>query len=236
LEVIEVGVTVLLLHAFPVGPEMWEPQLGAFAGYELKTPRLLGRGDSIDDWAEQLLAEAEGDLIVVGASMGGYCALALARREPERISGLVLAGSRASADPPEGRIWRDQSIALVRERGPLALWETMRDYALGPNADPALVEKSNEMVESQDVEDVVQELVAMLGRPDSTDVVRALRCPLLAVAGELDEGVIAESRELIGLAPDGELVIVPGASHLVSFVRPDVFNPTLLGFLERCTG
>ncbi len=111
----------------------------------------------------------------------------------------------------------------------------MRDYALGPNADPALIGKSNEMVASQDVEDVVQELVAMLGRPDSTDIVRSLRCPLLAVAGELDEGVIAESRELIGLAPDGELVIVPGASHLVSFTRPDIFNPVLLGFLKRCT-
>jgi len=230
------GTTVLLLHAFPVGSEMWEPQLDALAGYDVRTPSLLGRGDSIDGWAEQLLAETEGDLVAVGASMGGYCALALARRAPERVRGLVLAGSKASADPPEGRVWRDQSIALVRERGTLALWETMRDYALGPNADPALVERSNEIVASEDVEDVVQELVAMIGRPDSTDVVRSLRCPLLAVAGELDEGVIAESRELVGLAPDGELVIVPGASHLVSFARPDVFNPVLLGFLERCTG
>jgi len=230
------GTTVLLLHAFPVGSEMWEPQLDALAGYDVRTPSLLGRGDSIDGWAEQLLAETEGDLVAVGASMGGYCALALARRAPERVRGLVLAGSKASADPPEGRVWRDQSIALVRERGTLALWETMRDYALGPNADPALVERSNEIVASQDVEDVVRELVAMIGRPDSTDLVRSLRCPLLAVAGELDEGVIAESRELVGLAPDGELVIVPGASHLVSFARPDVFNPVLLGFLERCTG
>jgi pimeloyl-ACP methyl ester carboxylesterase len=214
---------------------MWEPQLDAFAGYELKAPGLLGRGDSIDGWAEQLLAETEDDLIAVGASMGGYCALALARRAPERIRGLVLVGSRASADPPDGRAWRDQSIALVRERGTLALWETMRDYALSASADPTLIEKANEMVASQDVEDVVQELVAMIDRPDSTDVVRSLSCPLLVVAGELDEGVIAESRELIGLAGDGELVIVPDASHLVSFERPDLFNPVLLGFLERCT-
>jgi pimeloyl-ACP methyl ester carboxylesterase len=228
------GTTVLLLHAFPVGPEMWEPQLEALAGYEVKAPKLLGRGDSVDGWAEQLLAETEGDLVVVGASMGGYCALALARRAPERICGLVLAGSRASADPPGGRAWRDQSIALVRERGTLALWETMRDYALGPNADPELVEKSNEMVASQDVEDVVQELVAMIARTDTTDVVRSLACPFLVVAGELDESVIAESKELVELAADGELVVVPGASHLVSFERPDAFNPVLLRFLERC--
>jgi pimeloyl-ACP methyl ester carboxylesterase len=213
---------------------MWEPQLETLSGYELRTPALAGRGDSIDGWAEQLLAEVEGDLIVAGASMGGYCALALARRAPERLRGLALVGSRASADPPEGKVWRDQSIALVRERGTLALWGTMRDYAIGADAAPDLVKRLDEIVAGQDVEHVVQQLVAMIGRTDTTDVVRLLACPFLAVAGELDEDVVAESKRLVELAPDGELVVVPGASHLVSFERADVFNPVLLRFLERC--
>lgn len=226
--------TVLLLHAFPVGPEMWEPQLDALAGYQVKAPSLLGRGESIDGWAEQLLAETEGDLVALGASMGGYCALAVAGKAPERMRGLLLAGSKASADPPERRAWRDQSIKLVRERGALALWAQMRDYAIGAGADPALVERLDAIVASEDVEDVVQELVAMIDRSDTTDVVRSLSCPFLAVAGELDEGVVAESRQLVELAADGELVVVPGASHLVSLERPEAFNPVLLRFLERC--
>jgi len=49
-----------------------------------------------------------------------------------------------------------------------------------------------------------------------------------------NEGVIAASKKLVELAPDGELVIVPGANHLVSVQRPDVVNPVLLGFLQRC--
>jgi len=65
--------------------------------------------------------------------------------------------------------------------------------------------------------------------------VRSLACPFLAVAGELDEDVVAEAKELVELAADGELVVVPGASHLVSFERPDAFNPVLLRFLERCS-
>ena len=228
------GVTVLLLHAFPVGPEIWEPQLEALSGYRVKVPSLLGRGESIDSWAEQLLAEIEGDLVVVGASMGGYCALAAAKRAPERIRGLVLAGSKASADSYGAKAGRDQSIVLLREQGTLALWDGMRDYAIGADADPALVERSDEIVASQDVEGCVQELAAMIGREDTTDVVRSLTCPLLAVAGELDEGIVEESRELVDLAADGELVVVPEASHLVAFERPDVFNPVLLRFLVRC--
>ena len=230
------GVTVLLLHAFPVGPEMWEPQLEALAAYDVLTPSLVGRGESVDGWAEQLLAETDDDLVVVGASMGGYCALATAKRAPERVRGVLLAGSRASADPPGGKVWRDQSIALVREKGTLALWASMRDYAIGASPDPAITKQLDDAIAAQPVEGVVQELVAMIGREDTTDVVRSLSCPFLAVAGELDEGVIAESTKLAELASDGELVIVPRANHLVSFQRPDVFNPILLRFLERCIG
>jgi len=230
------GTTVLLLHAFPVGPEMWEPQLEALSGYDVRVPSLVGRGESIDGWAEQLLAETDGDIALIGASMGGYCALAIAKRAPERLRGLVLVGSHASADPPEGKVWRDESIARVREGGPLAQWQAMREFAIGADADPALSKRLADSVAGLDAEGVVQELVAMIGREDTNDVVRTLPCPLLAIAGERDEGVIAESKKLIELAPEGELVIVPGANHLVSVQRPDVVNPVLLGFLERCIG
>ena len=74
--------TIVLLHAFPVGPAMWEPQIAALSGHELAIPRLYGRGTSIDGWARQLLRELDVELVPVGASMGGYCALALARRAP----------------------------------------------------------------------------------------------------------------------------------------------------------
>ncbi|MGA9762832.1 MAG: alpha/beta hydrolase [Gaiellaceae bacterium] len=228
------GTTVLLLHAFPVGPEMWEPQLEALSAYDVQVPCLVGRGDSMDGWAEQLLAENEGDLVLIGASMGGYCALAIAKRTPERLRGLVLVGSHASADPPEGKIWRDESIARVRKQGVLAQWQTMRDYAIGAEVDPVAAKRLEDAVAGLSREGVVQELTAMIGRVDTNDVVRALPCPLLMIAGEHDQGVIDESKKLVELAPDAELVIVPGANHLVSFQRPDVVNPVLLGFLERC--
>ena len=49
--------------------------------------------------------------------MGGYTALALARRSPERMLGIVLAGSRALADSPERRVARDETIERLRSEG-----------------------------------------------------------------------------------------------------------------------
>ena len=80
---------VLLLHAWPLDERMWEPQLGPLreAGFEPLAPRLYGRGAVIDGWAARLLDELHGPFVAVGASMGGHCALALARRAPERLVG-----------------------------------------------------------------------------------------------------------------------------------------------------
>src|SRR5262249_57073066 len=77
-------------------------------------PHLYGRGASIDDWAAQLLREIDGELVTVGASMGGYCALALARRAPERVMGMALVGSRADADSFERRRARQEIIGDLR--------------------------------------------------------------------------------------------------------------------------
>ena len=110
---------VLLLHAWPPDEHMWERQVGTLrkAGHEPVAPRLYGRGPSIEDWAGQLLTEVDGPFVAVGASMGGYCALALARRASERVPGLVLVGSRAAADTDERRAFRDELVERLRSEG-----------------------------------------------------------------------------------------------------------------------
>jgi pimeloyl-ACP methyl ester carboxylesterase len=60
-------------------------------------------GDWADDAAEVLKQLCEGPQILVGSSMGGWIALLLARRMPERIAGLV--GIAAAPDFTEDGIW-----------------------------------------------------------------------------------------------------------------------------------
>ena len=84
---------VLLLHALPLDERMWGPQRDALRDHDVVAPRLYGRGRTMDDWAESIAEEVDGEVAVVGASMGGYCALALARRVP---SGGRVAPTRSS--------------------------------------------------------------------------------------------------------------------------------------------
>lgn len=122
---------ILLLHAFPLDPSMWEAQLPVLGGHEVHAPSLYGRGNTMDLWAESLLAELDGPFdVAVGASMGGGCALALERRSPGFLRSLVLAGAHAGPDPPERRPAREQQLAELRAQGDeekAAVVEALRD-------------------------------------------------------------------------------------------------------------
>ena len=214
--------TVVLLHAFPLDERMWQPQLDALTDYETFAPRLYGLGSSMDEWAQAVLAQVEGPLVVVGASMGGYCALAMARREPNRVRGLLLAGSRAGADSPERRRQRGEIIAALRERGVEGWYEE--------SGNPA----PREVVLAQPVDDLVTAMEVLRDRPGASDVVALFRGPFLLAVGSRDELLsVDEAKRIVELAPDGLLEVFKGAGHLLSLEQPDRFNEVLLEFLRR---
>jgi 3-oxoadipate enol-lactonase len=212
-------VTVVLIHAFPLDERMWEPQVETLEGEELFVPNLydLG-GNSVDGWAEHILERVEGDLVVVGASLGGYVALAMARISPDRVRGLLLAGSRATPDPPERRELRDQMIEVVRAEG-IEGWN--RDFS-PPGSD------------DRTTDELVAGIEALRDRRDATQVVAGFEKPFVLVVGDQDEILpVDEARQIAESAPDGRLEIIEGAGHLVSVDAPGRFNEILRAFLQR---
>jgi pimeloyl-ACP methyl ester carboxylesterase len=212
---------VLLLHAFPLDERMWEPQRAALGEHEVTAPRLYGRGQTMDAWAESVAAEVDGELAVVGASMGGYCALALAARAPERVRGLLLVGARPDADSPERRAGRADTIRLIREDGPDALWESMAPklFSDPQHADSSLL--------FRDPDGLVGAVEAIRDRRDSTHVARSLGKPVQFVVGETDPFVSAAELS------EFDVRELSGARHLVNVERPDEFNVILTEFLAR---
>jgi pimeloyl-ACP methyl ester carboxylesterase len=207
-----------LLHAFPLDGRMWEPQLAALTGYDVETPNLyeLG-GNSIDGWAQSLLDRIEGELAVVGASMGGYTGLAMARLAPKRVRGLLLAGARVGADTAERRAARDEGIRKLREQG-IEAW-TPTAPAPPP---PELT-----------VEDLVRATEALRDRQDSTDVVRNFAGPLWIAVGEKDPFLpVDEAREIVASAPNGRLEVFEGTGHFTNRDQPERFNELLREFVE----
>src|SRR5438067_4219288 len=107
---------LILLHAFPVDARMWQRIREPLASrLRLITPdqRGLGRTPLPQTDREPALEDAARDVIALldkvaldrvllgGCSMGGYVSMAVRRLAPERVGGLVLIDTRASADTAE---------------------------------------------------------------------------------------------------------------------------------------
>ena len=221
--------TVVLLHALPLDERMWEPNLDALAGHKVVSPRLYGLGSSMGEWARAVLERFDDRAVVVGASMGGYCALALARFAPERVQGLVLEGARADADSAERRAGRADTIRLIQSEGAAGLWESMRPKLFPDDADPAVVERARLLAVEQEPEGLVRAVEAIRDRGDSTDILQGLGERAVVVLGDRDPFVAPDEVDA------ADVRVLPGCGHLPSLQRPNEFDAILREVLERWT-
>jgi pimeloyl-ACP methyl ester carboxylesterase len=224
-------VKVVLLHALPLDERMWELQHAALSRYDVVAPNLydLG-GNSIDGWAARLLDEIDGEVAPVGASMGGYVAMAMARLEPQRIRGLLLAGARPDADSPERRAARADTLRLIEEGGAEAVWEAQREKLFA--GEPPV--QAREMALSLEPNELVRAVEALRDRADSREVLRSLDVPVLFALGAGDVFFpLEEARVFADQVSRGRLVVFEGSAHLPNLEQPEDFNEALREMLER---
>jgi len=242
---IPLNTPVVLLHAFPLTAEMWARQKAALEGRTVLVPDLPGFGSSppgpasLDGFAEGVVRAMDAvgvdRAVVAGLSMGGYVALRLWDRWPERVAGLVLADTRAGADSPEAAARRDEQARRARREGLAWLAESMLPNVLGPTTlqqQPGVVEHVRRMMEGANAEGVARALLAMRDRPDSTELLRRIDVPVLAIVGEEDTLTPpSEARLIAESVPDGRLEVLPDAGHLSNLENPEAFQAALERFL-----
>ncbi|MEO8431429.1 MAG: alpha/beta fold hydrolase [Acidobacteriota bacterium] len=247
-EVREVGAgpTVVLVHGYPLDGGMWSGVARVLATeFRVIKPDLPGRSEnpvpaegtieSYADFLEAVLQSCPGPTGIAGFSMGGYAALALARRRPETLKALALVDSRAGADDDAGRAKREEAIAAVRANGPQAAADAMLPKLLSPEAlaRKDLVERVRRTILRQTPETLESDLAAMRDRPDSTAFLREITIPTLVLAGELDAITPpGPAREMASAIPGGRYVEIPGAGHLSPVERPRAVAAALAEFFK----
>ena len=244
------GRPLVLLHAFPLSSAMWLEQreiLGAHC--RVITPDQRGFGGSplgddepsLGECAEDVLAlldRLELETVVLGGlSMGGYVAMELLRRAPQRVSALLLADTKATADPPEAREGRLRTAETVERDGTGALAETMLPALLGATTlerRAAVAGRVRGLVSAAPAPAVAWASRAMAARPDSLETLRATDVPALVVVGEQDTlSPVAQAQEMVDALPQGRLAVVPEAGHLSAVEDPEAFGAVVTGFLDE---
>ena len=247
------GPAVVLLHAFPLNASMWSAQREALsASYRVLCPDQRGFGGtqlghddpSLDEVADDVVAMLDAkkvDTFVLGGlSMGGYVAMAILRRHADRVGGLILADTKASADSPEAAANRRRIADAVIEAGNSALLlDEVLPKLIGATTKErrALVQgRVKALVERAPAYAVAWAQRAMAERPDSLETLRGVNVPTLVVVGDEDElSTPDEARAMADAVPGAKLVTIPKSGHLTAVEAPEEFNAALLEFLPTAT-
>jgi pimeloyl-ACP methyl ester carboxylesterase len=189
--------------------------------------------ESLADDAAAVLDELGiGRAVVGGLSMGGYAALAFARRHSERLLGLILADTRAEADSEEARRQRMILAERIRLEGSSRPALDNLPRLLSPGARPELVSTVASWIEQARPGAVVDALLGLAARPDATHDLAQIRVPTLVNGGEQD--AITAPPVLTRLhrgIPGSRLVVIPAAGHLSNLEAPEAFAEAVADLL-----
>jgi pimeloyl-ACP methyl ester carboxylesterase len=217
-------VRIVLLHALPLDGSMWAP-LSADADWPVLSPTLYPLGETIEAWAEGVLDTAgPGPLVVIGNSIGGSCAIEMARLAPERVHLMVLMGAKPGhRREPD---LRDAAVHLLAEAGMAAAWSKYWEPLFAPDASSDAVDAARSIALRQDVDQIIRGVRVFHDRPDRTAFLERWPGPILVVSGEHDR-TPRNGAQLAASLPHGTFRLVHGAGHYVSFERPAALGAIL---------
>ncbi len=242
------GAAILFIHGFPLDRTMWRRVMAPMTGWRRVAPDLRGFGmngaqleqPSIESYADDMVALMDqlspDPVVVCGLSMGGYIALDIIRRFPDRVAALILANTRAEADGPEAQAARDRTIAMVEQEGLDALATAMLPKILGETSRTTqhpLVEHVRTMITSSSTAGVVAALMAMKLRPDATATLSKIAVPTLVITGAEDTLIPPQvAKKLAEAIPGAHYTVIPAAGHLTPAEQPIATGRVIGEFLD----
>ena len=231
---------LLLLPGLLCDAAVWQHQqekLSAFAPCIIPD---YGQLDSIEAMANHVLAQVpQGDLYVVGHSMGGRVALQIARLAPQRLRKLVLMDTgpdAISSDPALAAQETAKRLALLdtaRSQGMRAMGEVWaRGMVLPEHLDQPVFEDILQMIERKSPEIFAAQINALLHRPDARSVFNHLSCPTLLVCGRQDAwSPLARHEQMHENLPGSELVVIENSGHMTTMEQPQAVTTALQQWL-----
>ncbi len=224
---------MVFLHALPLDGRMWDD---VRAGIDLPTlaPTLYPLGESVAAWAQGVLDLAgSGPLVVVGCSVGGSCALEVARAAPDRVEAIVLIGAKAGvrAEPTA----RDDAIRALEVDGIDAAWDAYWRPRFGRQASAAVIERARRQAGDQSAAALAGGVRAFHDRADLTDVAARWTRPLTVICGEQDRTPSPETARHVADGPDRQFHLVADCGHYVPVEQPAVLGSILAQVLAEVT-
>jgi len=226
---------IILLHAFPLAPEMFD-DLRMELKHSIHTPALPGFDDvlitskqpsmqaiaqSVIDYADEHQLDR---FIVGGVSLGGYVVMELMRMAQDRLLAALLIDTKAGEDTPEGKVNRERIAESALQHGTGILLGAMLPPLTGKTTkleNPSVINRITEIFSQADPATIAWTSRAMMSRPESLTTLRNFDKPLLVIVGAEDEiSPVSDAQQMLDASMHGKLAIINQAGHLAVMEKP----------------
>lgn len=241
------GKPIVLLHGFAETYEIWNPIIPSLAiKYKLIIPEIPGCGndnvfqstfsmESIATYVNDILIQENiSQTILFGHSMGGYASMAFAEKYSDKLIGLSLVHSSASADTVEKKKVRDKAIEYIRKNGKDGFFKTLIPKLYG-----SLKEFTEEKMEhlkmasAYSSEQIIACYTAMKDRPDRKHVLKQLNFPIQFIGGKEDLSVAFNDLEYQAqLCRKSYLTLFECVGHSSMNEKPKNLLEAIIGFTD----
>jgi pimeloyl-ACP methyl ester carboxylesterase len=248
------GPPVILLHGLGCGRRMWLYQILTLQerfrivaydqrGHGLTDAPAVATGYSAAHLARDLIGVLDALKIeraaIVGFSLGGGPALALAASKPERVSRLVLADVGAGADDPvkiENMV--RQWVKLIDQgKADELVCEMLRSELFKIYARRNMRSRDHmaALIRTTPLHGLRFTLSEVLAKRKSlfrlTDVLKAVKAPTLVLVGQHDYVCSKASKLIAQTVPNASLKIIEDSGHMSPLEQPAAFTAALAEFL-----
>ncbi|MEL6922563.1 MAG: alpha/beta hydrolase [Bacteroidota bacterium] len=244
------GVPLVFIHGFCEDSRVWDEFIERFVDWckiiRIDLPGFgqseVQPGASIADMAEGVNTVLEylkiDQFFLIGHSMGGYVSLAYAEQYASNLMGLCLFHSQPYADSAEKKQGRQKGIDFIRRIGHTLYVKQLipalfsKDFA---SDHQMLIEKLSFRANQYDSAGIIGGLEAMKNRPDRSEVLRQLSCPVLFIVGKEDGAIpTSASLEQLYLPEVASIHLLPRVGHMGMFEATKKCYLIIKNFVEFC--
>jgi pimeloyl-ACP methyl ester carboxylesterase len=238
------GIPIVFLHGYPLDHRIWLPVFPHLRkDIHIIAPDLRGHGRSPVPGGVYSMALMAEDVIrlldrlkiekvvIAGHSMGGYVTFKLWQLFPERILGLALVATRATADSEERRLDRLRTAEDMVKEGTTKVVNNMLTKLTKKTV---LYPQVKEIMDGITPQGIAGILRGIADRENATPWLPQITVPVVVIAGKEDQLVpVEESIEMAKKLPNGELEVIDQAGHLPMMEDPAKVGECINDLIRR---
>ncbi|PZQ57035.1 MAG: alpha/beta hydrolase [Novosphingobium pentaromativorans] len=220
---------LVLVPGLSCDRRVWQAQVAKLADIADISIGDTLKDDSIAAMATRVLDAAPQRFAIAGFSMGGYVAMEIWRRAPERVTRLALVDTNARADSEEQAALRRAAVATARARGFEHVLRGSLRQLVAPDCPEALFEEVVQMALRVGFGTYMDQQAAIIDRADSLETLGTVSVPTMVMVGAADALTPPRlAEEMVQAMPPAfsgvVYEVIANAGHMAPMEQPNAVN------------